>query len=144
MADVMEAILTRYIPAERVTVLFQFLRFGAVGAAGFLVDTATVYATKGQLGLYGAGAAAYLTAATFTWLLNRIWTFRGQGSGPVHRQWMMFLLVNLAGFVFNRGVYAILVTVSTVCAENPVIAVGAGAIAGMFSNFSLSRRLVFR
>jgi len=38
----------------------------------------------------------------------------------------------------------VLVTVSPVCAENPVLAVAAGSLAGMFANFSLSRRLVFR
>ena len=67
---------------QQIVVLAQFLRFGTVGAAGFLVDTATVYATRGALGLYGAGAIAYLTAATANWLFNRLWTFRGQGSGP--------------------------------------------------------------
>jgi putative flippase GtrA len=29
-------------------------------------------------------------------------------------------------------------------ADNPVLAVAAGAIAGLFSNFTLSRRFVFR
>ncbi len=102
------------------------------------------WATKGSLGLYGAGAIAYLTAATATWLLNRLWTFRGQGSGPAHRQWMVFLAANLLGFVLNRGTYAILVTISPMCAAQPVWAVGAGAIAGMFLNFHLSRSVVFR
>jgi putative flippase GtrA len=125
-------------------VLAQFLRFGTVGVVGFLVDTATVYATKGTLGLYGAGAIAYLTAATATWLFNRIWTFRGLGSGPAHQQWAKFLVANLLGFVLNRGTYALLVTFSALCAAQPVWAVGAGAIAGMFLNFHLSRSVVFR
>ena len=122
----------------------QFLRFGAVGLCGFVVDTATVYTLRGSLGLYGAGVVAYLTAATATWLLNRIWTFRGLGSGPAHRQWMKFLLVNLIGFILNRGAYALLVTFYALAAREPVIAVAAGAVAGMFVNFGLSRRLVFR
>jgi hypothetical protein len=63
----------------------QFLRFGVVGAIGFLIDTATVYAVRGSLGLYGAGLAGYVTAATGNWLLNRVWTFRGRGYGPAHR-----------------------------------------------------------
>ena len=122
----------------------QFLRFGTVGAFGFLVDTATVYATRGTLGLYGAGVLAFLVAATANWGLNRIWTFRGLGSGALHRQWAMFLAANSVGFVLNRGAYFILVTFSVLCAANPVIAVGAGSITGMFANFTLSRRLVFR
>ena len=122
----------------------QFLRFGVVGVFGFLVDTATVYATRGVLGLYGAGVLAFLVAASANWALNRAWTFRGLGGGAAHRQWAMFLAANSVGFVLNRGAYFFLVTVSVLCATNPVIAVGAGSVTGMFANFTLSRRLVFR
>jgi len=124
--------------------LAQFLKFGTVGTFGFLVDTATVYALRGRLGLYGAGIAAYFVAATWAWALNRLWTFRGLGGGPAHRQWVRFLVANSAGFVLNRGAYAILVTFVPLCAEQPVYAVAAGAVAGMFVNFSLSRSMVFR
>ena len=122
----------------------DFLRFGIVGGAGFVVDTATVYATRGILGLYGAGVLAYLVAATVNWALNRVWTFRGRGGGAAHRQWARFLLANGVGFVLNRGTYAILVTISALCARQPVLAILAGVVAGMFVNFSLSRRWVFR
>ena len=134
----------QYATPGRIATLIQFAMFGTVGAIGFLADTATVYGLRHRLGLYGAGAVAYVVAATVTWLLNRVWTFRGQGSGPAHRQWARFLAVNLGGFVLNRGTYAILVTLVPLCAEQPVYAVAAGAIAGMFMNFSLSRTMVFR
>ena len=128
----------------RIATLVQFLMFGTVGVVGFLFDTAAVYSLRRSLGLYGAGAVAYLVAATVTWLLNRLWTFRGLGSGPVHQQWAQFLVVNLGGFVLNRGTYALLVTFVALCAEQPVYAVAAGALVGMFLNFSLSRAIVFR
>ena len=128
----------------RIRTLAQFLMFGTVGTVGFLADTAMVYATRAALGLYGAGAVAYLVAATVNWILNRIWTFRGQGGGAMHRQWGRFLLVNLAGFTLNRGTYALLVTFVPLCAAQPVFAVAAGSIAGMFLNFRLSRTMVFR
>ena len=143
----MEVLLVRCTPRAlhtKLPLLAQFLRFGTVGTAGFVVDTATVYATRGALGLYGAGAVAYLIAATITWLFNRIWTFRGRGGGPAHRQWLVFLAANLLGFTLNRGTYFLLVTVSARCAEQPVLAVAAGAVAGMFVNFHLSRSVVFR
>ena len=136
--------LRRAATPARLAVVEQFLRFGVVGAVGFAVDTATVYGLRGALGLYGAGVVAYLTAATCNWLLNRIWTFRGQGSGPAHRQWMKFLLANLVGFILNRGTYALVVTLVPLAAAQPVIAIAAGTAAGMFVNFGLSRRLVFR
>jgi len=121
----------------------QFLRFGVVGGCGFVIDTATVYALRGALGLYGAGMVSYLLAATSNWALNRVWTFRGQGGGPAHRQWARFMVANLAGFVLNRGTYAALVTWVPLCASQPVFAVAAGSVAGMFVNFGLSRRIVF-
>ena len=128
----------------RIGTLVQFLRFGTVGTLGFLVDTATVYALRRSLGLYAAGMAAYVVAASVTWILNRTWTFRGLGGGPVHRQWARFLVVNLGGLVLNRGTYALLVTFVPLCAAQPVFATAAGAIAGMLVNFSLNRAMVFR
>ena len=128
----------------RIGTLVQFLMFGTVGTLGFIVDTATVYALRHPLGLYGAGLAAYVVAATVTWILNRVWTFRGLGAGPVHRQWAKFLVVNLGGLVLNRGTYAVLVTFVALCAAQPVFATAAGSLAGMFVNFSLNRTMVFR
>lgn len=136
--------LRRAVTPERRLIAEQFMRFGVVGLTGLVVDTATVYGLRHPLGLYGAGLVAYLAAASLNWLLHRIWTFRGLGSGPAHRQWGLFMITNLAGFVLNRGTYAILVTFVAAAADQPVIATAAGAVAGMFVNFSLSRRLVFR
>jgi putative flippase GtrA len=129
---------------DRLVMMAQFMRFGVVGLIGLVIDTATVYGLRHPLGLYGAGLVAYLTSATGNWVLNRLWTFRGQGSGPAHRQWGMFMITNLVGFVLNRGTYAILVTFVAVAAAQPVIATAAGSMAGMFVNFNMSRRLVFR
>jgi len=132
------------ITEHRIEILVQFLMFGTVGTFGFVLDTATVYALRGRLGLYGAGLASYAVAATGTWAFNRIWTFRGRGAGPAHRQWARFLGANAVGFTLNRGTYALLVTFVPLCAAQPVFATGAGALAGMFVNFNLSRSLVFR
>jgi putative flippase GtrA len=137
-------VLRRHLTDDRIRLLIQFTQFGIVGVAGLVVDTTTVYALRGSLGLYGAGLAAYGTGGTTTWLFNRLWTFRGRGSGPAHRQWLRFLAANLIGFVLNRGTYALAVTFLPIAASQPVIATSAGALAGMFVNFSLSRRLVFR
>ncbi len=136
--------MQRSVTPARLVLATQFIRFGAVGLIGLIIDTATVYGLRHAFGLYGAGLIAYVAAATGNWVLNRIWTFRGQGEGPAHRQWAMFMVANLAGFVLNRGTYVLLVTFSTAAADQPVIATAAGAVAGLLVNFSLSRRLVFR
>jgi putative flippase GtrA len=140
----MEAILSRTFTSARLAILRQFLRFGTVGAGGFIVDTATVYSLRTWVGLYVSGAVAYVTAATFNWGLNRIWTFRGRGSGAMHRQWALFLAANALGFMLNRGTYFILITVSSFCYAYPVVAIAAGVAVGMLLNFYLSRTVVFR
>lgn len=128
----------------RVRLLVQFTKFGTVGTFGFIVDTAVVYTLRGYIGLYWAGLASYMVAATCTWACNRLWTFRGIGSGPAHRQWMRFLATNTLGFTLNRGTYFLLITFVALCARQPVLATAAGSIAGMFVNFSLARTVVFR
>ena len=137
--------LRAHASEARIRLLVQFGMFGMVGLIGFAIDTATVYALRHAVGLYVAGAAAYFTAATGTWFCNRIWTFRHVASAESwHMQWRRFLAANMAGFVINRGVYALLVTFVAVAARQPVIAVFAGAVAGMALNFNLSRKMVFR
>ena len=131
-------------PSAKSTLIIQFLRFGAVGTSGFLIDTAIVYGLVGMLGLYGAGMVSYLVAATSCWALNRVWTFRGRGRGLAHQQWATYLLTNLSGLVFNRGTYFAMVTVVPFCAAQPVFAIAAGAVAGMMVNFTMSRQVVFR
>lgn len=135
-------------PLPAPDVLAQFLRFGAVGTVGFVVDAAVLYAMLGLgAGPYLGRVPAYLAAATTTWALNRRWTFRDEGrdaGGAAGRQWALFALLNLGGFVVNYGTYATLVRLVPVVAAYPVLGVAAGALAGMTGNFLLSRRYVFR
>jgi putative flippase GtrA len=133
----------RLSPAHR-AMAGQFLRFGAVGVFGFVVDTAVVYAARHWLGLLGAGVLSFFVAASANWFLNRVWTFRGQHSGRMHHQWIRFIGCNLIGFVLNRGTFAILISLFPICVHYPVLAVAAGSIAGLSVNFTLSRRVVYR
>ena len=136
--------LARLLSPAQAAVLAEFLRFGTVGAIGVVVDAATVYGLRAAIGLYWAGALAYFVAASSNWLINRLWTFRGKGSGPAHLQWATFLLANGVGFVVNRGTYFVLITVSAVAFDYPILAIACGTAVGMFINFYLSRRFVFR
>ncbi len=140
----MKTRLMHVLTPERQALLFSFIRFGIVGTSALPIDIAIVYAMRGWVGLYTAGAISYLIAATWTFTLNRTWTFRGRGTGPVWVQWLRFLGANLSGLVLNRGTYFLLITFSQTCHDNPAIAIAAGAVAGLSANFLASRRLVFR
>jgi putative flippase GtrA len=137
--------LTRLLSPAGLALLGQFSRFGMVGVIGLGVDTAVVYGLRALVGLYVAGAVSYVVAVTATWWVNRVWTFRAASrGGSAHQQWARFALANLPGLVLNRSTYFALVTFSAFCVAYPVLAVAAGAVAGMFANFTLSRALVFR
>jgi len=122
----------------------DFIRFGIVGTLGFCWDTGTVYSLRGPVGLYVAGTAGFLVAATANWGLNRIWTFRHQTHGAAHRQWAKFMLANLLGFFLNRGTFFTLITISPLCHAQPVLPIIAGSAAGLVFNYLLSKRFVFR
>jgi putative flippase GtrA len=146
LPDLLDRLLIRLLGQRLGGLAREFLRFGTVGVLGFLVDTAVLYGMLALgAGLYGGRAISYVAAATTTWALNRVWTFRHRGGGQqVHQQWALFLAVNLVGFTLNYGTYALLVAFVPVVAATPVLGVAAGAVAGMFSNFFFSRQVVFR
>lgn len=134
------------VSAQRLRLVGEIFRFGIVGVAGFVVDAGVL-----TLGLHiGAGpwlgrVLSYLVAATVTFSLNRVWTFRAaERSRPVSHDWGLFLLVNSVGFACNYGTYAALIAGVPFMRDAPVLAVAAGSLAGMTGNFLLSRRYVFR
>lgn len=145
----MPALDTLLAPLDRVRpgaarMVSEFLRFGVVGTIGFVVDTGVLYGALALgMGPYLGRIPAYLAAVTTTWALNRIWTFRSAGGGAAGRQWALFAAVSLLGFALNYGAYALAIAFVPVAAKHPVLAVAAGSVAGLFSNFFLSRALVF-
>ena len=93
---------------------------------------------------YSGRLFSYLVAATFTWWANRKWTFTDASRRRAIRQWARFLLANAPGGLVNYLVYAALITFNQTAHEWPVLAIGAGALAGLTFNFTVSKLLVFR
>ena len=123
----------------------KFLLFAIAGGAGFVVDTGILYLLKGSLGLYGARAISFLCAVATTWIINRSFAFKGQSANlPVWREFLHYLAAMIFGGAVNYAVYAALVATVPLVAQQPVLGVAAGVIAGMFVNFLLADRLVFR
>jgi dolichol-phosphate mannosyltransferase len=124
----------------------QLLRFCLVGVAGTLVNL-TVF----TLGVEWIGAGpnvaatlAFAVAVTQNFALNRIWTFRRAASALVRHAgaWVKYVLVNLLGLGIN------LVVLNTVLliwgAGRGIVGQALGIVAGMASNFAMSRHFVFR
>lgn len=127
-----------------VSVPLRFWRFCVVGAIGFFVDVATLYAVMGLAGMgpIPARVPAFLVAATFTWIANRVFTF-----GPSNRhpflEWMRFLFANSLGSTVNFLVYVLVLYLIPAAYGAPAIAVACGSIAGLLFNFVVSQVYVF-
>ncbi len=127
----------------------SFVRFGMVGAAGYLVDAAMLALTTGPLGMdpYRGRAIAIAMAMTATWVGNRYFTFaqrRARGSvGAIAQEALKFAGTNMIGAAVSYGVYAALVRFAAEPWSNLFVAQIIGVLAGLVFNFTLSRTLVF-
>jgi putative flippase GtrA len=123
----------------------EIVLFSLVGAAGFVVDAAIVWAlTSSGANAIIAQAIAFAVAVTVTWLLNRQFTFAQHANPNRLREWMHYVAANSLGAVVNNGVYVLLVLTVAMFSKDPVLAVAAGSLAGLAFNFTASRAWVFR
>lgn len=123
-----------------------FLRFAAVGTAGFAVNAAALWIALHGLHLPKdiAWFFAFVPAVTFTWWGNRTFTFHAhasRGAGAMLREWVRFVATNGLGALVNYATYAALIHLT---ALDPFLALAAGVLVGLAFNFTLSKRLVFR
>lgn len=125
-----------------------FLKFGIVGTIGFLVDVTLLYLLLDLgAGPYLGRLGSFLGAATTTWFLNRVFTFRDAAPEAHGRQWLRFVAVNTLGALANLGTYGVVLAIGPETGDLaealPGLGVAAGSIAGLLFNYTLSRRFVF-
>lgn len=123
----------------------QFVKFGIVGASGFLVNFIVFHGLQrvvphhdrpGQF--YAIYSIAFLTGGISNYYLNRIWTFRS--TGHAFREGSKFLTVS-----------AIALTVGLIISVlvSPFLGHGTktwfvGTVAGMVVNFFINKYWTFR
>jgi putative flippase GtrA len=120
----------------------QFVRFGLVGASGYVVNLAVYALCVHPLAIdYRASATlAFLTAVTNNFWWNRHWTFRAR-AGHAGFQAARFLVVSLAAFGLNLLLLQLLV----VAAGLPKVPAQAIAVLlAMPANFLGNRLWTFR
>jgi len=136
----------------------QFASFALIGVGGLFVDMAALAVALHLLSLdpYGGRVFSYLMAATFTWYMNRQFTFTGVSRRGAIRQWARFLAANAVGALVNYGVYVLVLKLGpwviagiglwpeVLTALLPYAGVAAGSVSGLVFNFVLSKKLVFR
>ena len=125
----------------------RFLRFAIVGALGFVVDAGVLALVlhSGLAGFHAGRCLSFLAAASFTWALNRRFTFadRAASRGSRGTQWARYVAAMSAGAAVNYAVYALVLAWAGYTALIAPFAVAAGSIAGLGVNFSAARWFVF-
>jgi len=123
----------------------QFLKFGIVGASGFVVNLAVftllqrLIPSHAQPGpFYAILSAAFLSGGVSNYYLNRIWTFRS--TGHAFREGTQFLSVSLIALFVGLVVSALV---------SPYLGRGhktwlVVTVAGIFVNFFLNKYWTFR
>jgi putative flippase GtrA len=88
----------------------QLVRFGVVGASGYVVNLAVfaLLVRAGALDYRLAAAAAFVVALSNNFVWNRLWTFRAS-DGHAGFQAVRFCVVSLVAFGFNLVVLYMLV-----------------------------------
>lgn len=124
----------------------SFIKFGMVGASGFIVDISIFTGLHNVLDM-GASLArgiAYWIAATWNWFLNRSFTFSSADKAAHGLQWSKYLLMCLVSFVPNWGTFTVLTSSFEFFERYEQLALVAGVAAGMVFNFIGARFVIFK
>ena len=79
---------------------------------------------------------------TFTFLLNRRFTFRIAGQ-PKLSEWSFYLILNALGAFINLGIYSAWIAQMGTRPQQLLAGTAVGSVTAWFFNFALSRLLIF-
>lgn len=123
----------------------QLFKFGAFAIVGFAIEASVLALLTHGAGMnpYLARFPAWFTKILVTWPLNRKWTFRGERSAHLGREFAKYAGSQATGASSNFAVYmAVLALWKNI--PTPVLALFIGALLGFAINFTLSKVWVFR
>lgn len=122
--------------------LWRMARFGVVGVINTAVDIGMFSLLYFVIGvpLLASNSAAYLTAVTGSFFLNKNWTFAdARSDGRTGRQYVLFVLLGLGGLALSNFVVW---SFSQMVTE--IVSKLFAVFALFIWNFSMSRFIVFR
>lgn len=120
----------------------HFLKFSAVGTLGLAVDYAVLISLVelAHWPLAAANTVSFTTAATHNYLLNRLWTFRGQRHRRKRVQYTQFLTVSVVGYLINQAILLGLVSVGVWYVFSKAVA----TVVVLLWNFTINKLWTFR
>jgi putative flippase GtrA len=110
------ALGTASLIGGKIPVIFQFAKFGAVGALNTLLDLGVlnllIFLSGIAAGFWYSGfkAASFVAASINSYFWNRYWTFGAGGSASI-KEFSQFFVVTLIGFGINVGTASFIVNV---------------------------------
>lgn len=120
----------------------QFVKFGIVGASGFLVNLAvfTLLQRGTALPIWFDFSLAFMIGGVSNYFLNRVWTFKS--SAHAGKEGAKFLFVSFLALLVGDVVIWLLETVLQYHRHHTVWFVA--TLSGMFLNFFVNKYWTFR
>jgi putative flippase GtrA len=137
--------MTEHKNASNRAELTRFLRYCAVGAAGFITDAAVLLALVHGFGANPivARTISFPLAVMLTFALNQYWTFGGGTRQGLIAAFVAYLGVQGFGLVCNGAIYAILILALPAPFNAPLFALAVAAAVALAVNYGGAKHLVF-
>ena len=125
----------------------RILKFAVVGLIAFVLDWVVLsLILKFLPNFLVARALSFFSSLVFTFTCNKHWTFHDYAKGiPLMIQFTRFASAHMFGGVLNYSVSASLALTFSFNSEVWLgVALAAGSLSGMISNYVMTRRFVFQ
>lgn len=125
--------------------LAEVVRFGKVGAIGFLVDGGVLVFLFHvmQWGHYESRGVSFVLAVAITWYMNRTYTFKHYINKNKYKEYVMYFSVQVVGSILNLCIYIGLIKTISIMSLYPILPLSVGAGIAMFFNYYISKVYVF-
>jgi putative flippase GtrA len=108
----------------------RLFRFLCVGAIGFVIDASILSMLIFDFGWghYVSRVVSFGVAVPFSWLLNRMWTFKGAATNNPKREYTIYMTIQATGALLNFAIYSTCIFLSSTMMNYPVLALAIGSV----------------
>ncbi|WP_129640878.1 GtrA family protein [Peristeroidobacter agariperforans] len=123
----------------------EVMSYLAVGGVGFLIEAVilTVLTQFAGWSPWLARVPSFVTAVLATWVLNRRHTFPERGLQRRSLEAFFYMAIQSAGVAINLAIYSVCLMLLPQLVRFPVIALAAGSLGGLVSNYLFNSRLLY-
>lgn len=121
----------------------SYFYFVIIGSLGFLIDATIFYLFSFQFDIFISRFFSIITAMMFTWLANRLFTFKMDSCITVG-EFLKYIVVNGIGALINFGIFIFLCKFSVFLSKYFIIAMIFSTLIAMLNNFIFSKVFVFK